>query len=136
MFDLFQDPNVPEDALKQLKTGERVEYSSRFDFDLVQQHALYKTTKTGQIYIHVQITPISLSYPDITGGYLVQIQDLTEQKKSEMALKSSEERYRSIFSNNHSVMLIISPDTGAILDANPAACSYYGYTHELSLIHI
>lgn len=130
MFDLFQDPNVPEDALKQLKTGERVEYSSRFDFDLVQQHALYKTTKTGQIYIHVQITPISLSYPDITGGYLVQIQDLTEQKKSEMALKSSEERYRSIFSNNHSVMLIISPDTGAILDANPAACSYYGYTHE------
>ena len=130
MFDLFLDPNIPKDALQRLKSGEKIDYFIHFDFDLVKQHKLYKTTKSGQIDIHVQITPISLSFPDITGGYLVQIQDLTDQRRSEVALKSSEERYRSIFSNSHSVMLIINPETGAILDANPAACSYYGYTHD------
>ncbi|HPP78745.1 PAS domain S-box protein [Methanospirillum sp.] len=130
LFDLYKDPNVPEQMLKQLRRGERIEYTTTFDFDLVKQHHLYKTTKSGTIFIQVQITPISLSYPDITGGYLVQIQDLTDQKRSEDALKSSEARYRSIFSNSHSVMLIINPENGAILDANPAACSYYGYTHD------
>jgi PAS domain S-box-containing protein len=130
MFDLYNDPNVPEEMLKQLRRGQRIEYTATFDFDLVKEHHLYKTRKSGTIFIKVQITPISLSYPDITGGYLVQIQDLTDQKRSEDALKSSEARYRSIFSNSHSVMLIINPDTGAILDANPAACSYYGYTHD------
>ncbi|HOL41747.1 MAG TPA: response regulator, partial [Methanospirillum sp.] len=109
LFDLYKDPNVPEQMLKQLRRGERIEYTTTFDFDLVKQHHLYKTTKSGTIFIQVQITPISLSYPDITGGYLVQIQDLTDQKRSEDALKSSEARYRSIFSNSHSVMLIINP---------------------------
>lgn len=35
--------------------------------------------------------------------------------------------YKSLFQNCHSVMLIICPETGAILDANEAACAYYGY---------
>ncbi len=38
--------------------------------------------------------------------------------------------YTSLFSNNHAVMLIIDPKSGTIVDANPAACSYYGYSRE------
>ncbi|MFZ5450183.1 MAG: PAS domain S-box protein [Thermodesulfobacteriota bacterium] len=56
--------------------------------------------------------------------------DITERKRVEEALKESEERYRSLFANTHAVMLLIDPETGAIVDANPAACSYYGYTQE------
>ena len=44
-------------------------------------------------------------------------------------MKESEERYRSLFKYNHAVMLLIDPATGDIVDANPAACAYYGYTH-------
>lgn len=130
MFDLFQDPNIPKDILKNLNKKEKIEYTIPFDFDLVKKLNLYTTSKTGQIYINMQISPLFLSFPNITGGYLVQIQDLTDQKNHEYALKASEERYKSIFSNSHSVMLILSPATGQILDANPAACAYYGYTHE------
>ncbi|NJN65532.1 MAG: PAS domain S-box protein [Chloroflexaceae bacterium] len=36
----------------------------------------------------------------------------------------------SLFTNNHAVMLLIDPDTGAIVDANPAACVFYGYSRE------
>jgi two-component system, cell cycle sensor histidine kinase and response regulator CckA len=45
-------------------------------------------------------------------------------------LRESEQRYRSLFENNHAVMLIVDPDNGAIMDANPAACTYYGWPRE------
>ena len=38
--------------------------------------------------------------------------------------------YRSLFENNYSVMLLIDPETGAINDANPRACLFYGYTKD------
>jgi len=42
----------------------------------------------------------------------------------------AEELYESLFENNHSIMLIIHPENGNILDANVAACEYYGYTKD------
>lgn len=47
-----------------------------------------------------------------------------------MKLAEAESRYRSLFQNNHAVLLLINPDTGRIIDANPAASSYYGWEHE------
>ncbi len=46
---------------------------------------------------------------------------------SSRALRESEERYRSQFQQSRAVMLIVNPENGAIEDANPAACEYYGY---------
>ena len=42
----------------------------------------------------------------------------------------SEERYRSLFENSQTVMLIDDPASGAIVDANPKAASYYGWPRE------
>ena len=39
------------------------------------------------------------------------------------------DRYAALFNNHHSAMLLIDPDLGNILDANPAACNYYGFSH-------
>jgi PAS domain S-box-containing protein len=55
-------------------------------------------------------------------------QGIAEYKQAEIALFESEERYRSLFQNNHAVMLLIDPETGDIVDANPAACTFYGYS--------
>ncbi len=49
-------------------------------------------------------------------------------QEAEAALRESEARYRSLFQNNHAVMLLIDPGTGEIVDANPAACAFYGYS--------
>jgi PAS domain S-box-containing protein len=54
--------------------------------------------------------------------------DITEQKKAQNLLKASEAQYSALFYNNHSVSLLIDPDTGLIVDANNAACNYYGYS--------
>ena len=45
-------------------------------------------------------------------------------------LKEGESHYRSLFYNNHAAMLIIDPEDGAIVDANPAACTFYGWPRE------
>jgi len=56
--------------------------------------------------------------------------EIADRKKTEEALSLSEERYRSLFKNNHSVMLLIDPENGDIVDANPAAVSFYGWSYE------
>ncbi len=44
--------------------------------------------------------------------------------------RAGEQRYRSMFENNHAVMLLSDPDDGAVVDANPAACKFYGYDRD------
>ena len=53
-----------------------------------------------------------------------------EQKRKDDALRESERRYRQMFHNTRAVQLLIDPETGAIEDANAAACDYYGYTRD------
>jgi PAS domain S-box-containing protein len=56
--------------------------------------------------------------------------DITERKASEQAVKESEERFRLFFEQNNAGMLLTDPDSGALIDANPAAAKFYGYTRE------
>ena len=56
--------------------------------------------------------------------------DLTRQLEAERARDLSEARYAHIFNNSHAVMLILDPESGRILDANPAAEEFYGWSRE------
>jgi PAS domain S-box-containing protein len=58
------------------------------------------------------------------------VRDISERKKNEAMLAESEERYRSIYRDTQAVMYLLDPDTLDIVDANDAACSFYGYTKE------
>lgn len=53
--------------------------------------------------------------------------------RQQQALIASEQRHRSFFEKNVSVKLVIDPEDGRIVDANPAAIRYYGYPRELLL---
>ena len=53
--------------------------------------------------------------------------DVTERKAAEESLAKSEARFRRLFEHNGSVMLLVDPESGEIVAANPAAASYYGY---------
>ena len=70
------------------------------------------------------VTDCEGRYLEIVGAW----QDITDAKASEIVLRSSESRYRDLFLTNSTVQLLIDGDTGAILDANPAAQAFYGYT--------
>ena len=48
----------------------------------------------------------------------------TDQALTQLA--ASEQRFRQLFEKNRSVMLLIDPQSGAIVDANQAATNFYG----------
>ena len=60
-------------------------------------------------------------------GYFTILTDISAIKVVEEQLAESEGRYESLFRNNHVVMLLVEPAGGRIVDANPAACAFYGY---------
>jgi PAS domain S-box-containing protein len=63
--------------------------------------------------------------------------DLTRQFEAERARDLSEARYAQIFYNSHAVMLILDPESGQIIDANPAAEGFYGWSRDtLKTMHI
>jgi two-component system, sensor histidine kinase and response regulator len=47
---------------------------------------------------------------------------------SALQIAESESTYRSMFEDNGAVMLLVDPGNGVIIDANAAACAYYGYS--------
>jgi PAS domain S-box-containing protein len=64
------------------------------------------------------------------GGLIFFSEVITERKQNQEKLRESEERFRSLFDNSGVVMLIIEPDSGRIMDANPAAIDFYGYSRQ------
>jgi len=55
------------------------------------------------------------------------LMDITDRKRAQEALRESEQRYHSLFADNSVAMLLIDSADGRIVDANPAACAYYGW---------
>ena len=63
--------------------------------------------------------------------------DNEEREKNQRMLEESEARYKLLFQNTHTVMMLIDEATGKIIDANPAAETFYGWTKaELVSMHI
>jgi PAS domain S-box-containing protein len=55
---------------------------------------------------------------------------LADLDRSEVALRQSEEQHRAMFEDHRSVMLLLDPETGRVVDANPAAVEFYGYARD------
>jgi PAS domain S-box-containing protein len=56
--------------------------------------------------------------------------EIKARNKTELALRESEKKFRNLFQNHAAVKLIIDPDNGNIVEANPAAAKFYGWTVE------
>lgn len=54
--------------------------------------------------------------------------NITDQRKAEQVLEESRQVYQALFENNHEVILLVNPHTGAIFAANQSASAYYGYS--------
>jgi PAS domain S-box-containing protein len=55
-------------------------------------------------------------------------ENITQHKLHAMALYESEARYRALFEDNHTIIVLVERAGGTIVDANPAAAAYYGYS--------
>ncbi len=85
-------------------------------------------TKTGEL-MEVEIGGHMLLHEGRKSA-LVIIQDVTEQRKAERSIVSSEEKYRTLFNSSPMPKWIYELDSYCILDVNDTAVKHYGYSRE------
>jgi len=93
---------------------------------LSASRALQRQTSSDQ---PAQVLPIQRpdEIGELIGGFNLL---LASSARREKALVQSEARFRQLFEQNASVMLLIDPASGDIVDANAAALDYYGYSSQ------
>ncbi len=120
----------------------RILYGTDEEFEYVgrEKYAQISERNTGTVetrwqrkdgtMIDVLLSSTPIDSNDLSIGVTFTALDITSRKQAEEDLRESEERYKSLFKNNHSIMLLIDPETANIVDANPAAVSFYGWSYE------
>ena len=79
-------------------------------------------------FIWMRISGSLIANKNPASGSIWVFEDINERKRTEEKLRDSERSFRTLFEKNSSVMLLIEPASGAIIDANAAAASFYGYS--------
>lgn len=63
-------------------------------------------------------------------GIVAAILDITERKNNEQALRERQALFETMFTASHAVKMLVEPADGRIVDVNPAAARFYGYSLE------
>ena len=120
----------------------RILYGTDEDFEYVgrEKYAQISKRNTGTVetrwqridgtMIDVLLSSTPIDSNDLSMGVTFTALDITSRKQVERDLREGEAQYRSLFKNNHSIMLLIDPETANIVDANPAAVNFYGWSYE------
>jgi PAS domain S-box-containing protein len=58
----------------------------------------------------------------------VRLKDLVHEQAQQLV--ASEAQYRNLFDSISSIIVVFDPDDGRILDANPAACAFFGCAYD------
>ena len=64
------------------------------------------------------------------GALIAMVRDVSDRRRAEQAVRESEERYRTVFAQNPSPILILDERTQVFVDANEAAVRLYGWSVE------
>lgn len=125
----------------------RMLYPSQAEFEFVGRERQRQITNHGSGAVetrwqckdgsirHVLVTSTPVDPGNLEAGMTFTVLDITARKEAEaqreaalLALQESEQRFRDLFTNHSAVSLLIDPASGRILDANPAAAKYYGWS--------
>jgi PAS domain S-box-containing protein len=85
----------------------------------------WKHCKKDGTVINVEITANRLNFGGRSAEFVL-VQDITERKKAETALRISEDRYRDLVDNSHELICTHDLD-GRVLSVNPWAARVLGY---------
>lgn len=92
---LFDDVSIPRDIKADLIRGKQVRFEIEYSFEKL----VSKSSRTGTIVIDAFITPLGLEGNGDLKGYLCQIFEKTEFRKTKAALEDTEKRYQLLAEN-------------------------------------
>ena len=72
-------------------------------------------------WVQRQIVPLG-------DGVAISSRDVTTRRREQEALEASEARHRQLFESSGAIQLIVDESSGAIVDVNPAAEAFYGWS--------
>lgn len=104
-------------------------YQAAIDARMPQTYSEDIVLPAGRVVFETILTPIIDASGTCT-HLLGALRDITLRRVAEEALKASESRYRQLFESNGSVQFLADAETSRILDANPAAERFYGWTRD------
>jgi PAS domain S-box-containing protein len=123
---MFQDITHPDDLAADLAYVEQL-LAGEIDSYQMEKRYIHRDGRIVWVLLSVSLVR------DATGAplhFISQIQDLTERKHIDAALRESEERHRLLFRRNPLPMWVVEAQTLAVLAVNDAAIEHYGYTRE------
>jgi diguanylate cyclase (GGDEF)-like protein/PAS domain S-box-containing protein len=111
---------------KKLEVGQRIEEVLggwqeilRLPADVSERKEVFLEQRNPSLWLDVGISPLRDRGKRLS-GQLITLQDITERKLAEAALRESEARLQSLFETMMEGVILIAPD-GQIIKANPAA---------------
>ncbi len=103
------------ETLDRLRTGESL-----------RREVPYRMTSGGVVWLDVHLQPIRDGDGVVTRCLMIG-RDITERREKTLALERQEQRYRVLFDDNPTPILLIEATSGVIASANRAALMQYGY---------
>ncbi len=86
--------------------------------------------KDGQEFLSETTASVLTDEDEKPIGLIYFARDVSERAEAERKLRESERLYRKMFESNGAIMLLLDPETSKVVDANPAAVRFYGYSKQ------
>jgi PAS domain S-box-containing protein len=111
------------------RTMAREQIEQRYHGHSDNAHYQVRGLKKDGTQIYVEFFGSRVTINGATGIIGTMI-DITESKRAEEELRSSEQKYKQLFESNPQALLMVAIDDRSIIAANDAAAKLYGYTRD------
>ena len=121
---LFDNPFMSEETRKTLARKDGVQFEAVFDFDEVRRAGMFVSDRQGRAYFDVIMINLGLDSDFRSKGYVFLVQDITQRREAEFALREKEQQLR----RSQKLEAIGSLASGIAHDFNNILTPIMGYT--------
>jgi PAS domain S-box-containing protein len=93
-FNPFDNPSLPSPVKQRMKDEATVRYEATVDFEEARRQNQLVSARTGHANLDMILTNLGVDSEFHPNGFLVQVQDITERRRTEEALRDSEKQLR------------------------------------------